>query len=165
MTSLYVLAQEYRYDANNLADLDIDEKTVFDTLDGMGGELKLKAANIMFLARNLEAAAEAIKIAEKAMVARRKAMEKRAEWLRLYVLSAMQITNIQQIECTYFKLSVRSNPPAVDVFDLAQLPAEFMHQPDPQLPSPDKVAIKEALIGGRDVPGCRLTVSQRLEDK
>jgi len=165
MTALYQLVAEYREAAAVLDDLDLDDQTVADTLEGMTGAIEVKAVNVACVARNLEATAGAIREAEAQMSARRKAIERRAEHLRAYLLHAMQATGIQKIESPYFRLAVRDNPAAVDVFDAKQLPAEFMRQPEPPPPAPDKSAIKEALKAGRDVPGARLTQGQRLEVK
>lgn len=163
MTSLYDIAAEYRQTADKLADLDLDEQTIADTLEGMSGELEVKAQNVVMFARNLEATATAIKEAETAMAARRKAIEHRAAGLRRYALSAMQVAGVQSIECPYFKLSVRKNPPAVEVFDAAQIPAQFMRAPEPPPPAPDKKAITEAIKAGKEVPGARLVSGERLE--
>ena len=163
MTSLYDIAAEYRQTADKLADLDLDEQTIADTLEGMSGALELKAQNVVMFARNLEATATAIKEAETAMAARRKAIEHRAAGLRRYALSAMQVAGVQSIECPYFKLSVRKNPPAVEVFDAAQIPAQFMRTPEPPPPAPDKKAITEAIKAGQEVPGARLVSGDRLE--
>ena len=163
MTSLYDIAAEYRQTADKLADLDLDEQTIADTLEGMSGALEVKAQNVVMFARNLEATATAIKEAETAMAARRKAIEHRAAGLRRYALSAMQVAGVQSIECPYFKLSVRKNPPAVEVFDAAQIPAQFMRTPEPPPPAPDKKAITEAIKAGREVPGARLVSGERLE--
>ena len=163
MTSLYDIAAEYRQTADKLADLDLDEQTIADTLEGMSGALEVKAQNVVMFARNLEATATAIKEAETAMAARRKAIENRAAGLRRYALSAMQVAGVQSIECPYFKLSVRKNPPAVEVFDAAQIPAQFMRTPEPPPPAPDKKAITEAIKAGKEVPGARLVSGERLE--
>ena len=163
MTSLYDIAAEYRQTADKLADLDLDEQTIADTLEGMSGALEVKAQNVVMFARNLEATATAIKEAETAMAARRKAIEHRAAGLRRYALSAMQVAGVQSIECPYFKLSVRKNPPAVEVFDAAQIPAQFMRAPEPPPPTPDKKAITEAIKAGQEVPGARLVSGERLE--
>ena len=163
MTSLYDIAAEYRQTADKLADLDLDEQTIADTLEGMSGALEVKAQNVVMFARNLEATATAIKEAETAMAARRKAIENRAAGLRRYALSAMQVAGVQSIECPYFKLSVRKNPPAVEVFDAAQIPAQFMRTPEPPPPAPDKKAITEAIKAGQEVPGARLVSGERLE--
>ena len=163
MTSLYDIAAEYRQTADKLADLDLDEQTIADTLDGMSGALEVKAQNVVMFARNLEATATAIKEAETAMASRRKAIEHRAAGLRRYALSAMQVAGVQSIECPYFKLAVRKNPPAVEVFDAAQIPAQFMRTPEPPPPAPDKKAITEAIKAGQEVPGARLVSGERLE--
>lgn len=163
MNTLYDIAAEYRQTADKLADLDLDEQTIADTLEGMSGALEVKAQNVVMFARNLEATATAIKEAETAMAARRKAIEHRAAGLRRYALSAMQVAGVQSIECPYFKLSVRKNPPAVEVFDAAQIPAQFMRTPEPPPPAPDKKAITEAIKAGQEVPGARLVSGERLE--
>lgn len=165
MTALYQLVAEYREAAAVLDDLELDEQTIADTLEGLAGDLEVKATNVAMFARNLETTAAQIKEAEGQMAARRKAIEARADGLRRYLLACMQQTGIQKIESPYFRLAVRDNPAAVDVFDAKQLPAEFMRQPEPPPPAPDKSAIKEALKAGRDVPGARLTQGQRLEVK
>jgi len=165
MTSLYVLAAEHRDTAAQLADLDLDEQTITDTLEAMSGDLEAKAQNVVMFARNLEATAAAIKQAEADMSARRKAIEKRAEGLRAYVLSSMQVAGVKSIECPYFKLSIQANPASVDVFEPGLVPAEFMRQAEPPPPAPDKTAIKDALKEGLDVPGARLTQGVRLAIK
>lgn len=160
--NLYDVAAEYRQACEVLADLDLDPQTVADTLESLGGDLEVKAANVVGFTRNLEALAVAIKAEEERLSARRKAVEKRAASLAAYTLSCMQHAGVQKIEGPRFKISVRDNPPAVDVFDAAQVPAEFMRQPEPPPPSPDKTAIKAAIKAGKEVPGARLTQSQRL---
>ena len=75
----------------------------------------------------------------------------------------MQDTGIKRIECPQFVMAVKASPPAVDVFDAAQVPAEFMRQPELPPAAPDKVAIRDALKAGQDVPGARLVTGQRLE--
>ena len=165
MTALYELAAEYRADAEKLADIDLDEQTLADTLEGLSGELEVKAQNVIMFTRNLEATAAAIKEAEAQMAARRKALENRAAGLRRYVLENMQFAGIQKIECPLFKLSIRDNPAAVDIYEPGLIPAQYMKQPEPPPPAPDKTAIKAAITAGTEVPGARLTKGTRLEIK
>lgn len=165
MTALYELAHDFRSAAEKLADMDLDEQTLADTLEGLSGELEVKATNTAMLCRNLEATAAAIKDAEAQMAARRKALENRAARVKDYLLANMMVAGIQKIECPHFKLSVRENPAAVEIYEPGLIPAEFMRQPEPPPPSPDKAAIKELLKAGQDVPGCKLTRGVRLEIK
>lgn len=162
LPSLYVLAQEYREAANTLADLEMPPEVVADTLDGLAGDLEHKAVNVAALARSLEATAEQIKDAERQMKARREAIERRAEQLRAYLLGALRHAGIRKVSAPLLVLAVRATPAAVEVEDAAQIPAEFMRTPEPPPPTPDKLAIREALKAGRNVPGCRLVTGERL---
>lgn len=165
MTSLYALAAEYRDTAQRLTDLDLDDITIADTLESMSGPLEVRAENAAMIVRNLEASAEAIKAAEAAMAARRKAIENRAARLRAYLLDGMRVAGIQKIDSPYFAISIRKNPPSVDVFDADQVPADYMKAPPPPPPAPDKKLIAQALKDGMDVPGCRLAQGERIEIK
>lgn len=165
MTALYVLAGEFRQAADQLADLDLDEQTVADTLESMGGDLEVKASNVAMFARNLEATAAAIKEAEAQMAQRRKAIEKRAENVRAYILRCMESAGIKKIDSPHLSLTIKANPPSVDVFDPAQIPEHLMRQKPPPPPEPDKTAIKAVLSIGQEVPGARLVKGSRLEVK
>lgn len=165
MTALYEIAAEYRDAATKLAELDLDAQTIADTLEGLSGDLETKAQNVAFFVRNLEATAAAIKQAEADMAARRKAMENRADGLKRYIFESMTVAGIEKIECPHFRLAIKNNPAAVDVFEPGLVPASFMRTPEPPPPALDKTAIKEALKAGQDVPGARLTSGQRLEIK
>jgi len=120
---------------------------------------------VAFFVRNLEATAAAIKQAEADMAARRKAMENRADGLKRYIFESMTVAGIEKIECPHFRLAIKNNPAAVEIFEPGLVPASFMRTPEPPPPAPDKTAIKEALKAGQDVPGARLTSGQRLEIK
>jgi len=163
--NMYELALAYRNDAEKLADLDLPPEALEDTLEGLAGDLEVKAQNTIMLARNLEATAAAIKEAEAQMAARRKALEARASRIRDWVLGNMIVAGVQKIECPHFRVSVRDNPPAVEVYEPGLIPATFMRQPEPPPPAPDKTAIREAMKAGQEVPGCKLVVGKRLEIK
>jgi hypothetical protein len=191
--TLYQLAADFREAASKLGDLDLPDDVVADTLEGMSGELETKATNVAAFARDLEATAASIKEAEAQMKARREAIERRAARLRHYLLHNMQVAGIKQIECPWFKLSVRDNPPAVEVFDQAQVPEHYMKTalsaeitdafevvPEDHMgidwltvsgpreafnltSSANKAAIKAAIQAGEEIAGCKLTRGHRLE--
>ena len=165
MTALYELTKEYRSAAERLADLDMDEQTVIDTLESLAGDIEVKSKNVAFFIRNLESTASAIKQAESDMASRRKAIENRAARLKTYLLDNMMACQITKIECEYFKLSVRENPPSVVIDSVDLLPADYMRYPEPPPPVPDKVAISAALKAGEVIPGAHLERGVRLEIK
>ncbi len=163
--SLYQIADEYLRDLDRLNEADLDDQTFADTLESLGGELEVKATNVAMFIRNLEANAEAIKAAEAAMTARRKALENKVERIKTYLLGNMLRTGITKIECPYFKLSVVDNPESVVIDSLASVPAEFMRQPETPPPAPDKVALKDALKAGQVIDGIRLERKKGLRIK
>jgi hypothetical protein len=166
MTTLYVLAQEYQAAARTLADTDLDEKTVLDTLESMSGELEDKAIASIMVARDLAAAAAAIAEDGKRQSARAKALQARADRIREFVLATMQATGVLKINSTRMALSVRQNPPAVCIPDIELVPAEYrLPPPEPTAPGPDKKAIKAAIESGQEIAWATLTRTNRLEEK
>ena len=163
MTALYTIALDYRDAAETLADLDLPPEVVADTLESMAGDLEVKVQSVAFCLRNMESTARAIKDAESEMAKRRNAIEGRVQHLKTYLLGAMQLTGVLKVAGPYLTISVRDNPEAVDILDVCQLPVEFMVVPPRPPAYPDKVAIKAAIKAGDDVPGAKLTRSQRLD--
>lgn len=165
-TSLYSLASEYQSAAERLADLELDEQTIADTLEGLSGELEVKATNVAMFVRNLESSAEAIKAAEGEMAKRRKSIESRADRIRQYLKDNMDRTGISKIESPYLSLVIKKNPPSVVIDAESQIPAEFFKAPPPPPPpSVDKKAIADAIKAGKEVPGAHMQAGTRLEIK
>jgi len=165
MTSLYLLANEYQEAALKLADMELDEQTIADTLEGMAGDIQTKATNVAMFVRNTEATAAAIDEAIKAMSARKKALEHRADKLRDYLLTNMEKCAISKIECPYFALTIKKNPPSVVIDAAGLIPGELYIYPEAPEPFPDKKAIAAKLKAGEEVSGAHLETKTRLEIK
>lgn len=163
--SLYQIAAEHRHMVEALMATDNDSQTIADTIEAESYPLEVKAQNVAYAIRNLESLAAQIKDAEKQMADRRKSIENRAQHIRDYLQTCMEVAGVSKIECPHFALKIKKNPPSVDVFEPGLIPAEFMRQPEPPLPVPDKIAIKEAIKAGRDVPGAMLVQDTKLEIK
>lgn len=162
MTALFQLSAEYRQISDKLHDLDLDETTIADTLEGVGGELQEKAINVAKFFRNVESDAEQIEAAAKQMLERAKAMRKKADSLKRYLHTNMEKAGITKIDCPYFVISIKQNPVSVAIDDEAEIPDDYMRE-IPTKFEPDKKLIKSALDEGYNVPGCHLTRSTRLE--
>jgi seryl-tRNA synthetase len=163
--NLFEISREYRDAADTLAEMDLDETTVRDTLESISGDLSTKAQNIGFVIKNMESTAEQIKAHAKAMLDRAKALENRASNVKQYLFDGMKLANVPKIETPFFKLAIRDNPAAVQIDDESLIPASYKTEPVPPLPAPDKKLIAAALKDGFEVPGCRLVRGQRLEIK
>jgi len=164
-TPLYELVR-YQHELQALADSgEIPPEQIVETLDLIAGDLQEKAIDVAAFSRNLDATAQAVREAAKAMLARADRIEKRAESIRSYLLFQCQAAGISKIESPWFTLAVRKNPPSVVIDDEAQIPPEYIVQPPPPAPRPDRDAIKRAIKAGTDVPGCHLLQTERLEIK
>lgn len=163
--SLFALADEYKEIADRLAEMDVDERTLADTLDGAAFPVEQKAKAVASVIGNLDAEAAAYSEHAKKVAATGKAKAARADWLRGYLKTAMQITGIKEIKGPSFAIRLRDNPGSVEIFELSLVPEKFMRIPEPPPPAPDKKAIADAIKSGEDVPGARITKSQRVEIK
>lgn len=163
--SLYQIAAEHRMMVERLMQTQDDAAAIADTIEAESFPLEVKAQNVAYAIKNLEATAEAIKVAEKEMADRRKRIENRAAHVREYLKTCMEIAEVQKIECPHFALSIKNNPPSVDVYEPGLIPAEFMRTPEPPPPAPDKKAIAEAIKAGKEVPGAQLVRGTKLDIK
>lgn len=166
MTALYSLAGQYRQLAERLADLDLDAQTISDTMEASGlvDEWQAKAQGIVMVSRCAEMNNPAIDAEITRLQALKVRNSKIAQGPLDYLLTSMQAAGIEKIECPLFKISIRKNPPAVEVLDQSVIPQEFMVTPEPKpvFAAPDKAAIKRLLVAGHIVPGVQLTQSVRL---
>ena len=164
MTALYLLTQEFREAAEKLADAELPDEVIADTLESLQFPIEEKAKNVAMVIRNIEASAKAIKEAADAMILRAKSEENRAKNLKGYLPSAMEATGITKIESPYFVISLRNNPESVVIDAESQIPADYMRE-IPASYSPDRILIKKAIQDGYEVPGCHLTRTQSLQIK
>ena len=164
MTALFILAQEHRALADKLHNLDLDDQTIADTLEAEGGDLVEKGKNVAAVFRNLESDAKQIKEAEQQLAERRKAIEKRAESLRNYLKTNMEVAGITKIECPWFVVSIAQNPEAVTVEDESLIPRDYFKE-IPATFQLDKAMVKQAIKDGFTVPGVRLSRGTSLRIK
>jgi len=150
---------------NKLQELNLDEQTIQDTLEGESTELEAKIEDYGFVIRNMEAFSEAMKAEEKRMADRRKSQEVKIERIKDWLLTNMQACGIQKIECPAFTISVRQNPAKVIIDNEAFIPSEFMVMPPPPPASPDKKAIASAIKLGKEVAGAHTEHGFRIEIK
>ena len=164
MTALFILAQEHRALADKLHNLELDDQTIADTLEAEGGDLVEKGKNVAAVFRNLESDAKQIKEAEQQLAERRKAIEKRAESLRNYLKTNMEVAGITKIECPWFVVSIAQNPEAVTVEDESLIPRDYFKE-IPATYQLDKALVKQAIKDGFDVPGAHLSRGTSLRIK
>jgi hypothetical protein len=160
--ALYTIAAEHRAMVEALINSQDDAQAIADTIDAESYTLEVKAQQVAYAPRILEAEADAIEAAAKEMLARAKSKRNRADAIREYLKTCLEVAGVSKIECPHFAITIQKNPPSVDVFEPSLVPAEFMRQAAPPPPTIDKTAIKEAIKAGREVPGAMLQQATRL---
>jgi len=111
-----------------------------------------------------EAQADMVEQHAKNLMERVKTARRRSQWLRQYLSSHMAACGLMSIKSddgTFFAKLEIGRDESVDVFDSAQLPADYMRE-IPAKHEPDKTLIKKAIKEGFEVPGAKLTAKDRL---
>ena len=169
MTSLYQLSESKLQALQIIDDMinegcsDAEMQEAYSLLNQLDENFQEKAVNVAMYVRNLETESAAIAEAEKAMSARKKALNNKADRLKSYLLSEMQRTQTKQIKCPYFVLSLRKTPASVRIAPNAVIPDYLLAPPKPQ--EADKRAIKEAIEKGLVIEGVTLESGETLSIK
>lgn len=167
--ALYKLTNQYLELAEKLSGLDLDTQTIEDTIEASGitDELVVKAQGIMHIASEAEKYAPLIDMEIERLQALKASRAKVAQGLRDYLKSNMERAGISKIECPFFTLSIKNNPPSVEIIDSLSLPLAYWRTPEPKppVPVPDKKLILEKLKAGEEVMGAKLVQNTRLDLK
>jgi hypothetical protein len=169
MATLYEITKELKQVAQWIDDgeavPDADQTgTMLATLDALGEVLHDKVENVAAIIRNTDVTIEAMKDAEATLKARRTTLERKRDWLNSYLLTGMQQAGIDKIECKFFRVALKTNPPKVVIDADAKLPFDYMRIPEMK-PEPDKKKLLDDLKQGVVIDGARLEQSQRVEIK
>jgi hypothetical protein len=160
--TLYALASDYLDVLALLEDPDADAAALERHLDDIAGLLTQKADNIAALVQQFEGMAALRKAEADRMRELAAADQRNADRLRDYLLRHMQALGTEKIDTARFKISVRTNPPAVQVLEEMLVPEAFMRTVTTV--SVDKRAVLEHLKNtGEIVPGVEIVRSTRLE--
>lgn len=129
-----------------------DDPALIDTLDGQTALADVVAA-LVRRAREDDAKAEAVRKIEGDNAARRARFEYRSERQMTAALFLMEQVGRTKVEAPDLTISLRHNPPRVEVYDPDALPAAYVKITK----SPDKASLREALANdGAEIPGARL---------
>jgi hypothetical protein len=166
LPSLYKLASQHHQLEAIGTDEDLDEaalEAIRNTLEGLEGEIEIKAQSVAAHCLNLEAYAKAAKEASKQLAQRAQRIERRADALREYMRSQLEALGLTKIDGPEFTVAIRKNPASVLIAPEADLGDEWMVFPEAPPPTPDKRKIGEALKAGKSIPGCSLSQTTRLD--
>ena len=133
--------------------IDVDPETGeilnADNLHAVEAEAADKVEATALYLRELDAEAKAAKDEADRMIARVKSMQKRSDYLKSMLLDALHATG--KVKTARVTVSIRTTQ-AVEVSEGANLPEAYTTVKTTV--SPNKIAIKQALLDGVEVPGC-----------
>jgi hypothetical protein len=138
------------------ADPEIDEKTLFDTLEG-ATNLHEAIAAVIRSALDDEALAKALRVRIEDMRQRLGRIESTAEAKRKAALNAMERADMIKLTAPDFTASIRINPPSLLITSEAEIPQDFWV---PQPPKLNKKGLLDAINSGWAVPGAALSNSK-----
>ena len=160
--TLYGLSTQYLDVLALLEDDAADADALEQQLDGIAGLLTQKADNIAALVQQFEGMAALRKAEADRMRELAAADQRNAERLRSYLLRHMQALGTEKIDTARFKISVRTNPPAVQVLEEMLVPEQFVRTVTTT--SVDKRAVLDNYKTTGEIPaGIDITRSTRLE--
>lgn len=135
--------------------IELDEETGeilnADELHAVEAEAADKIEATALYLRELDAEAKAAKDEADRMLARVKSMQKRSDYLKAMLLDALHATG--KVKTGRVTVSIRTTK-AVEIAEGADLPEAYTTVKTTV--SPNKVAIKQALLDGVEVPGCHI---------
>lgn len=160
---LYEISDLYLHALDELTNADngepLPQEAIDDTLEGIEGTFKEKAAGLAAYILNMEADIAAISDAIEKMEKRHKTLRLRVKSLRAYLKECIVKTGIQ-VETAEFKVVIQRNPPRVEISDPFRIPEEFKEKITETKIL--RLAIANALKAGVEVPGAFLAQDTRL---
>lgn len=140
--TLYELTQEYQELLAMMEDPDIDPQVIADTMEGLDGEIEIKAESYIRVLKELEAESNKIDAEVKRLGNRWDACQINIRKLKDSLLTSMQETGKDKIQTEHFRISVAKNGGLKPIMVTGDVPPEFCKL------EPDNKKIREALNNG-----------------
>lgn len=132
---------------------------MYGYLDMLGDQEQAKVDAFAQFVKLESARAEALKAEAQRLANKARTAASRIAFLKSYYLDAMQRNGLQNVRGQVYALSVRSTD-VVTITDEAKLPERYAIKKTTI--TPDKLAIRDALKKGEDIPGAILDKSYSL---
>lgn len=130
MSTLYELTEEFGQLLEMLEDPEIEEQVILDTLEGVEGELEIKAENYAKIIKELEGQAEILKSEADRITNKKKVIDKNIKRLKDHLQNAMITTGKKKFKTDLFSFNIQKNggkaPVILDIEDTSELPDELV---------------------------------------
>ena len=149
MSTLYELTGQYLELLEMLEEDDgTEEQVIRDTLEGIDGELEIKADNYAKIIRELSEEAKKFEAEKKRLEARQTTLENRVKLLKENLFFAMKETGKTKFKTDLFYFGIQKNGGSqpIEIIPDVPIPAEYCRM------EPNNTKIRKALEAGEDLP-------------
>lgn len=149
MSSLYELTGEYMQLLEMLEESDnLEEQVIKDTLEGIDGELEIKADGYAKIIRELEAEAKKFEEESKRLTDRCSTLKNRVKLLKEHLFRSMQITGKTKFKTDLFSFAIQKNGGVcpMEIKPDMDIPEEYLRK------EPDNEKIRQTLNAGTELP-------------
>ena len=159
MATLYELTNDWLMLMEMAEDPDIEEDVFMDTLEGIEGEIEIKADGYAKVIKQLEHDAEACDAEAKRFTEKKKFIENKIDRMKKSLQRVMELTGKTKFKTELFSFNIQNNPASVVVeADIKDIPEKYLKPADPTV---DKKLLKEDLKAGVELDGVAHLVQTR----
>ena len=149
MSTLYEKTGQYLQLLEMLEEEDnLDDQVVKDTLEGIDGELEIKADGYARIIRELDAEAVKYEEEKKRLEERGNALRNRSRILKDHLYNSMKVTGKTKFKTDLFSFGIQKNGglQPMEIVPDVEIPDEFLKK------EPDNTKIREAIKEGKSLP-------------
>lgn len=139
---------------------DLDKENYSEIMLFLRDELKNKSSSLLKYIQDLQAKSKIAKEESDRLLKLSKARLNKAERLKNYLVSTLQALEMKKIETDLGSYGLRRSP-AVDIYDMAALPDEFIRVTEER--KADKEKIKEYIKANGELKGARIVDNYSLQ--
>ena len=152
MSTLYQLSSEYQYLLSLAEDPETDPEVLADTLEGLQGEIEMKAEGYAIVMKELESERGKWEAERNRADSYVKSISTNLDKMKSTLMAAMQTVGKDRIQSEHFKFSIAKNGGLRPLKITGEVSDSFMILE----PKPDMKRIREALEEGRELDFARL---------
>lgn len=149
MSTLYELTGEYLELLEMMEDpANMDITAIQDTIEGIEGELEIKAENYAKIIRELSAEAKKFEEEKKRLEERKNMLDNRCRYLKDSLYKAMKLTGKVKFKTDLFSFGIQKNggTQPMEIIPDVDIPDAYLKK------EPDSEKIREALKRGVELP-------------
>lgn len=158
MSTLYELTGDYLGLFEMIDQGEYDEDMLMDTLEGIDGEIEIKAENYAKVIQEVSGQIDMLTGEINRLQNKRTSLDNAVKRIKNSLQNAMELTGKIKFKTDLFSFGIQNNPPSLKIDDAAAVPKEFLIPQDPKV---DSAAVKK-LLKTEEVPWAHLEQGRSL---